>query len=58
LILIRQMRNRRPDRQVELLLANLPAIEVPLGAGCVAVIEETHVRIRRLPVGGGYSGCE
>lgn len=52
LILVRQLRNRRPARQAEVLLANLPAIEEPLRAGCVAVIEEARIRIRRLPVGG------
>jgi predicted nuclease of predicted toxin-antitoxin system len=52
LILVRQVRNRRPDRQAELLMANLPAIEEPLRAGCVAVIQEARIRIRRLPVGG------
>lgn len=52
LILVRQARNRRPERQAELLLANLPAIEEPLRAGCVAVMEDTRIRIRRLPVGG------
>jgi predicted nuclease of predicted toxin-antitoxin system len=52
LILFRQMGNRRPERQAELLLANLPGIEEPLRAGCVAVIEEARIRIRRQPVGG------
>lgn len=52
LILVRQVRNRRPEQQAELLMANLPAIEEPLRAGCVAVIEEARIRIRGLPVGG------
>lgn len=52
LILFRQARNRRLERQAEVLLANLPAIEEPLRAGCVAVMEEARIRIRRLPVGG------
>ena len=53
LILFRQTRNRRPERQAELLPANLPAIEEPLENGCVAVFDEVRLRIRRLPVGGG-----
>jgi hypothetical protein len=36
-----------------LLLANLPAIEAPLEDGCVVVIEDARLRVRRLPVGGG-----
>ena len=53
LILFRQLRNKRPERQAELLLANLPAIEAPLEDGCVVVIEDARLRVRRLPVGGG-----
>jgi predicted nuclease of predicted toxin-antitoxin system len=53
LILFRQLRNKRPERQAELLLANLPAIEEPLEDGCVVVIEDARLRVRRLPVGGG-----
>jgi predicted nuclease of predicted toxin-antitoxin system len=52
LILVRQAGNRRPERQIEVLLINLPAIEEPLRAGCIAVIEEARIRIRSLPVGG------
>ena len=56
LILMRRMRDRRPQQQVELLLANLSALEESLNAGCVAVIEDARIRVRRLPVGGGQSG--
>lgn len=52
LILFRRTANRQPDRQVQLLLANIPAIEAPLLNGCVAVIEDARVRIRTLPIGG------
>jgi predicted nuclease of predicted toxin-antitoxin system len=53
LILFRQVRNRRPERQAELLLANLSAIEEPLQTGCVVVFDDARLRLRRLPVGGG-----
>jgi predicted nuclease of predicted toxin-antitoxin system len=53
LILFRQVQNRRPERQAELLLANLPAIEEPLQTGCVVVFDDARLRVRRLPVGGG-----
>jgi predicted nuclease of predicted toxin-antitoxin system len=52
LILFRQTRNRRPEQQAGLLLGNLPAIEEPLRNGCVVVLEDARMRIRRLPVGG------
>lgn len=53
LILFRQARNRRPEQQAAMLLSNLPAIEEPLQSGCVVVLEDARLRIRRLPVGGG-----
>jgi hypothetical protein len=52
LILFRQARNRRPDRQAALLLVNLPGIEEPLLSGCVVVFDDVRLRIRRLPAGG------
>lgn len=52
-ILFRQSVNRRPEQQAAVLLRNLPAIEQLLQNGCVAVLEDARLRVRRLPVGGG-----
>ncbi len=52
-ILFRTTSQRRPHAQVALLLSNLPNIERALEEGCVAVIEETRIRIHPLPIGGG-----
>ena len=51
-VIFRRSTDRRPARQIELLLENLATIEAALGRGAIVVFEDTRVRIRHLPIAG------
>jgi predicted nuclease of predicted toxin-antitoxin system len=50
-IIFRRTSERRPQKQVSLLLSNLPAFEGALQEGAVIILEQTRIRIRPLPIG-------
>jgi predicted nuclease of predicted toxin-antitoxin system len=51
-ILFRHGSERRPERQVELLRANIDLLLEDLAAGSIVIIERARLRVRRLPIGG------
>lgn len=44
----------RPAEQLKLLSLNLPTFAAALNSGCIVVIEEDRIRLRRLPIGSSH----
>ena len=51
-ILFRGMTTRRPEKRLQILLANLSALKESLEKGCVVVFDQNRIRVRNLPIGG------
>ncbi|MDQ3772634.1 MAG: DUF5615 family PIN-like protein [Actinomycetota bacterium] len=49
-LLLRQRTGRRPQSQALLVLANLEDLAAQLEIGCLVVLDERTVRVRRLPI--------
>jgi predicted nuclease of predicted toxin-antitoxin system len=49
-ILFRKQTQRRPERQLSLLLLNLDVLQEDLRRGAIVVFEQARIRIRSLPV--------
>jgi predicted nuclease of predicted toxin-antitoxin system len=49
-VLFRHGVDRRPERQADLVVSNLPAAQAALESGSVVVIEPGRIRVRSLPI--------
>jgi predicted nuclease of predicted toxin-antitoxin system len=49
-IVFRRQTQRRPEKQLSLLLLNLPALREDLDTGAIVVFDQDRIRVRSLPV--------
>ena len=52
-ILLRRPSQRRPVEQAQLLLSNFHGVSEAVAQGSIISVEETRIRVRRLPIGEG-----
>ena len=50
IVLVRRVADRRVDELAGILVANLPVVADDLAAGCILVIGDDSMRVRRLPI--------
>jgi predicted nuclease of predicted toxin-antitoxin system len=51
-VLFRRAVSHDPKQQLDLLIVNLPQLELPLLQGAVIVFDSGRIRLRKLPIGG------
>ena len=50
IVLFRGLTTRRPENQLQILLANLSSLKESLKDGCVVVFDQNRIRVHKLPI--------